>query len=178
MNIKLEKWPTGEDWMTVKQAALVTVGKHAINPPDDHWKHQMLVARHSPIRELGFRFLLEGVPYCTSVHLVRHHVGFQPYVRSQRNDWQDGYDRNAARQDAPVDMIWTMNAEALMILANKRLCHQAALETRALVRAMCALVEEKCPEFKGVLVPMCEYHGNVCHEMRPCGRSPYDWMEG
>ena len=25
--------------------------------------------------------------------------------------------------------------------------------------------------FKGLLVPMCEYHGGVCHEMYPCGRA-------
>ena len=31
---------------------------------------------------------------------------------------------------------------------------------------------EKLPELEGYLVPMCEYHGGVCHEMKSCGRRP------
>ena len=110
------------------------------------------------------------IPYCVSVHLCRH-VHAQPYVRSQRNDRQDEYDRNNAPQDAPVNMILDVNAEELMVIANKRLCNQASPETRAVVQEMCDLVEERCPEFKGLLVPMCEYCGGVCHEMNPCGRA-------
>lgn len=66
-------------------------------------------------------------------------------------------------------MIWDMNAEELMVIANKRLCFQASAETRAIVMHMCAMVEAANPEFKGLLVPMCKYHGGKCHEMKPCG---------
>ena len=90
----------------------------------------------SPIRTLQFAFYLEGVPYWVSTHLARH-VHAQPFIRSQRNDRQDEYDRNAARQDAPVDMIWYMNAEELMTIAEKRLCRLAAKETREAVKMMC-----------------------------------------
>ena len=31
-------------------------------------------------------------------------------------------------------------------------------------------VLDKCPEFAGMLVPMCQYHGGVCYEMNPCGK--------
>ena len=65
-------------------------------------------------------------------------------------------------------MIWDMNAEELMVIANKRLCNQASEETRQVVKAMCEAVVEKCPEFRSFLVPMCRYHGGVCHEMKPC----------
>lgn len=34
----------------------------------------------------------------------------------------------------------------------------------------CEFVKQKHQEFEDVLVPMCEYHGGVCHEMFPCGR--------
>lgn len=34
-----------------------------------------------------------------------------------------------------------------------------------------AKVLELFPEFEGLLVPMCEYHGGVCHEMHPCGHA-------
>lgn len=169
-NILLSSYPTERDWVECKRRALVTVGLKAKTPPTDEWKHSILEARHSPIRCLRFSFELVGIPYWVSVHLCRH-VHAQPYVRSQRNDRQDEYDRNKAPQDAPVDMILDVNAEELMVIANKRLCNQASQETCAVVQEMCDLVEERCPEFKGLLVPMCEYCGGVCHEMNPCGRA-------
>jgi hypothetical protein len=131
------------------------------------WRRKILEARHSPIRYLRFSFLSTDMPYWLSVHLARH-IHAQPYVKSQRNDRQDAYDRNSAPQDAPVSMIWDMNAEELMTIANKRLCTKAAPETRAVVLKMCKAVLAKCPEFKGLLVPMCGYHGGQCHEMEPC----------
>ena len=173
MKVTMIEWPTEQDWMAVKERALVTVGLKAKNAPTDEWKKDILEARHSPIRRLRFSFLIEDVPYWVSVHLCRH-VHAQPYVRSQRNDRQAEYDRNAARQDAPVNMIWDMTGEELLIVANKRLCNQAIKETQQVVRLMCLEVLDKCPEFEGQLVPMCEYHGGVCHEMFPCGRCGKD----
>lgn len=166
--VELIKYPTDEDWMFVKECALGTVGKKAINPPDEKWKMDILRARHSPIRELRFAFRLTGIPYWVSVHLCRH-IHAQPYVKSQRNDRQDKYDREKAPQDAPVNMIWTMGGEELLIIANKRLCNQAAEGTSDVVREMCRLVKEKCPEFRNELVPMCVYQGG-CHEMKPCNK--------
>lgn len=168
MLVKLNEYPSARDWMAVKERALVTVGKRAVTEPSEKWKMDMLECRHSPIRRLWFSFYIE-CPYWVSVHLCRH-IHSQPYVRSQRNDRQDTYDRTKAPQDAPVAMIWDMNAEELMVIANKRLCTQAAAETRAVVEEMCRLVVEVLPEFAGVLVPMCDYHGGTCHEMKPCGR--------
>lgn len=168
MEIKMSKYPTEEDWFEVKRRAAFTAGIKAKYPPSQKWKEDILKARHSPIRFLFFSFELTDIPYFVSVHLVRH-VHSQFYVRSQRNDRQNKYDRNAARQDAPVDMIWDVTGEELLQVANKRLCMQASEETREVVRKCCDLVIEKFPEFKDVLVPMCVYHGGVCHEMFPCG---------
>jgi len=167
MKITVLRHPTEEDWVEVKQRALVTVGLNVKNPPTEEWKKAILKARHSPIRCLRFSFLLEDIPYCVVGHLVRH-VHSQPYVRSQRNDRQNEYDRNKAPQDAPVTMIWDVNGEELMVIANKRLCNQAAEETRAWVRGICDKVLETNPEFAEFLVPMCVYTGE-CKEMYPCG---------
>lgn len=164
MKVELIKYPTAEDWMLCKQCALVTVGKDAVTEPDVVWKRKILEARHSPIRVLNFVFKLE-VPYWVSVHLCRH-IHAQPFVKSQRNDRQTEYDRNSAPQDAPVTMLWYMNAEELMTIANKRLCKQASEETRLVVQAMCDEVLKVCPAFIGLLVKMCEY--GRCHEMFPC----------
>jgi thymidylate synthase ThyX len=164
MKVSLIKYPTPEDWMLCKQCALVTVGKDAVTEPDVVWKRKILEARHSPIRVLNFVFKLE-VPYWVSVHLCRH-IHAQPFVRSQRNDRQADYDRNSAPQNATVDMLWHMNAEELMTIANKRLCKQASEETRMVVQMMCNEVLKVCPEFTGLLVKMCQY--GRCHEMFPC----------
>lgn len=168
MKVELNEIPTENDWFEVKKRALVTVGKSAVTPPTQEWKHRILEARHSPIRRLHFSFYIE-CPYWVSVHLCRH-IHAQPYVKSQRNDRQEEYDRNNAPQNAMVCMIWDMNAEELMVISNKRLCLQASQETRDIVKEMCNLVMEKCPEFKGLLVPACQYNGGFCHEMKPCRR--------
>jgi len=171
LKITLLEYPSETDWMAVKQRALVTAGLKVKTPPDRAWKRAILDARHSPIRRLWFSFLMEDIPSWVSVHLVRH-VHAQPYVKSQRNDRQSDYDRNKAPQDAPVNMIWDTNAEELMVIANKRLCMQASKETRDVVQEICNQVIHRCPEFDRLLVPMCDYRGGVCHEMKPCGRCP------
>ena len=169
--VSLIKYPSEEDWLLVKRCTLRTVGKTTNRPPTMKLRRDLLQARHSPIRELRFVFELESLPYWVSTHFARH-IHAQPYVCSQRNDRQSSYDRTKAPQYAPVSMIWSMNAEELMTIANKRLCTQASAETRAIVKQMCALVTKSCPEFNGLLVPMCEYHGGICHEITSCGRRP------
>lgn len=169
MRVKMIEYPNEQDWLAVKERALVTVGLKAKNAPNQAWKESILEARHSPIRRLRFSFLIEDLPSWVSVHLCRH-IHAQPYVKSQRNDRQKEYDRNKAPQDAPVNMIWDMNAEELMVIANKRLCAQASAETQAVVWQMCQQVIAFCPEFEKFLVPICRYQGNICHEMYPCGR--------
>jgi thymidylate synthase ThyX len=167
MKVELIEYPSEHDWMEVKRRALVTVGMRPVTPPTSEWKRKILEARHSPIRHAVYSFYME-IPSWVSVHLCRH-IHAQPYVKSQRNDRQKEYDRNAARQDAEVCMILDVNAEELQIIANKRLCGQAAAETREVVRLMCMMAESVTPELRGLLVPMCVYHGGVCHEMNGCG---------
>lgn len=164
--VKILEYPTERDWLEVRRRALVTVGKDTVKSPTREWRKRILEARHSPIRYLRFSFYLE-IPYWVSVHLCRH-IHAQPYVRSQRNDRQDEYDRNAARQDQVVSMIWDMNAEELMVIANKRLCNKASKETRDVVEMMCAQAEIVCSELNGLLVPACFHQGGTCHEMDPC----------
>lgn len=170
MKIELICSPSGYDWAQVYRRALVTVGKDRQKIPSSDWKRGILRARHSPIRYLVYSYYIHDIPSWVATHLVRHHEGFQPYVKSQRNDRQSDYDRNAARQDAPVDMIIDVNAEALQVIANKRLCMKAAKETREVVQEMCRLAEEDTPEFEGLLVADCVRHNMKCYEINSCGR--------
>jgi thymidylate synthase ThyX len=166
IKVSINEMPTERDWMEVKKRALVTIGKKAVNPPDLEWKKSILKARHSPIRRLFFSFYIE-CPYWVSVHLSRH-IHAQPYIKSQRNDRQNEYDRNDAPQSQMVSMIWDMNAEELMTISNKRLCSKASKETRDVVKMMCDLVKEKFPEFDGSLVPSCVHDGGICYEINSC----------
>lgn len=167
MKVELIGAPTKKTWMEVKRRALVTIGKKPVNSPNGNWIHNILEARHSPIRYAVYSFYLE-IPSWVAVHLCRH-VHAQPYLKSQRNDRQKKYDRNAARQDTPVCMILDVNAEELQVISNKRLCMQASDETRNVVNLMCEAAESATPELQGLLVPMCKHCGGVCHELNGCG---------
>ena len=173
MNVEIVKYPKEDDWLLTKQCTLVTVGKESEVPPTENFKKNLLRARHSPIRELKFVFRITGLPYWVSVHLSRH-IHAQPYIKTQRNDRQSQYDRNSAPQNSPVDMMWSMNAEELITIANKRLCNLASKETREVVRTICDKVIEVCPEFKDELVPMCVRNGGVCYEMFSCRQNKND----
>lgn len=169
MKVTLIGYPTEKDWLEVKRRALVTCWKKPKNMPESEWKHKILEARHSPIRKLVYSFLLEGIPSNIATHFVRH-VHAQPYVSSLRNDRQTFTDGDKAPRDTPVNMIIDINAEELQVMANKRLCMQAAEKTREVMQKMCVEALKVTPELNGLLVPLCVYCGGVCHEMNPCGR--------
>lgn len=172
MEINLIEYPTRNDWIEVKRRALITIygkGTGVVKEPDEEWKKRILAARHSPIRYLRYCFLIENIPSNTAVHLCRH-VHAQPYVSSLRNDRQDAMDGDKAPRDTPVNMILDVNAEELMVIANKRLCTKASHKTREVVKEMCRKVSLRTPEIEEFLVPMCTYHNGYCYEMNPCGR--------
>lgn len=167
MQIKITEYPTEKDFIEVKRRALVTIGKKTKTPPTEEWIKRIVEANHSPIRRLRFSFDLYGIPSWLATHLARH-VHAQPYIKSQRNDRQNDYDRNLAPQNAPVDMIWDMNAEELITIAHKRLCKQASKETREVMQEIVRQVIEVAPYMKDVLVPLCVYRNGRCNEMFSC----------
>lgn len=168
MKVEIIKHPTEADWLLCKKCTLVTVGKDSEKPAEFAWKVKLLKAMHSPIRTLEFCFRITDLPYWVSVHLVRH-VHATPFVKTQRNDRQDKYDRGEAPQNSPVDMMWYMNAEELINICHKRLCRQASPETREVVEEIRRQVLITNPEFFTVLVPNCFYRNGKCTEFKPCG---------
>lgn len=170
MKVELLKYPSESDWAWAKTCTLNTVGKKSTTLPTDEWKKKLLLSEHSPIRELWFGIRME-VPYWVSVHFVRHHIGVNHYVQSQRNDRQDKYDRDSAPQGSIVSHIMSVNAAELVQMAHKRLCTQASPETRAVMNEICKQVINVCPEFREVLVPLCRYRNGKCTEFFPCKRA-------
>ena len=108
------------------------------------------------------------MPYWLHVELVRHHVGLEKYVKSQRDDRNNNeVPRGKKPQDAPVNVIIDLNAETLMTLMNKRLCGAATKEMQEFMLIIRKLVIETNPEFTEFLVPMCKYV-HECKEFKPC----------
>lgn len=168
MKVEILKHPTNEDWQWCKTCTLNTVGKHSTKLPTDEWKRKLVESEHSPLRELWFGIKME-IPYWVSVHFVRHHIGVSHYVQSQRNDRQDRYDRTLAPQGEIVSHIMSVNAQELVFMAHKRLCHQASKETREVMEEIVRQVIKLNPEFESVLVPLCYYRGGLCTEFNCCG---------
>jgi len=171
MKVTCIYWPEPREQMLFKRMIWVTTGKTEMpkNGPSEDLLHACLKARHTPIRVLNFAFLIEDIPSNISTHLARH-CHAVPAIGTLRNDRQDKMNGDEAPRNTPVPMIYYLNAEELMTVANKRLCNKSSYLTRQVVQMMCMEALDKMPELEGLLVPMCQYHGGVCHEIQPCGR--------
>lgn len=167
-NVEILRHPCEGDWAWCKICTLNTVGKISAKAPTDEWKIKLINAEHSPLRELWFGIKMT-IPSYVSVHFVRHHIGVNHYVQSQRNDRQNNYDRTKAPQDAMVSHIMSVNAQELVFMAHKRLCGQADPYTRRVMQEIVKQVIEVNPEFKDVLVPLCGYRNGKCTEFNCCG---------
>lgn len=159
------------DWDTVKALAMATCGKDALGLPSDEWKRRIIRAGHSPLRGLIFHISMRDIPYYVSVHLVRHKIGVEHFVSTQRTD-RTGVPREKLPQDALVRHDMLINAEALLNVSRKRLCKKADRSTQEVwerVReALRAVYEDILAD---ACHPVCEDLG-FCPEMYPCGRFP------
>lgn len=169
MKVELLRAPNDADLFWVKTCTLNTVGKSTTTSPNDDWMKRLVEAEHSPIRELWFGIKME-IPYWVSVHFVRHHIGVNHYVQTQRDDrTTDAIPRADKPQGEMVSHIMSINAQELINMSHKRLCLQASPETREVMQAIVDEVIKVAPYMKDVLVPLCKYRGGKCTEMFPCG---------
>lgn len=172
--VEVLRYPTAMDWQWVKFLALNTVGKDYIMQDTDmtlELKKKYLKSEHSPIRTLNF-IIRMTIPYCDSTCFVRHKLGVEHFVQSQRNDRQDKFDRYKEPQGNLVTHIMYVNAQELMFMARRRLCGMASKNCQKIMRMIVNEVLKTNPEFKDVLVPNCEYL-HSCPEFKSCGR----WKE-
>ena len=166
MTVKVLKYPTNADLLWCKKCTLNTVGKSTTKAPTNEWLEKLIKSEHSPIRELWFGIKME-IPYWVSVHFVRHHIGINHYVQTQRTD-RTGLTRDTLPQGQIVSHIMSINAQELIFMAHKRLCKQASKETREVMKMIRDAVIEVAPYMKDVLVPLCKYRGGICTEMFSC----------
>lgn len=165
-NISLFKVLT--EWSSVLNAARTTVGKEAAGKdPSSSWKKKILLAEHSPIRLLLINWKWSGIKYWVSVHFVRHKIGIEHFVKTQRTDRTNNL-RDRAPQDNPVDHECLANAQSLITISRKRLCSSASKETREAWQLLLEELREKEPELVSVCVRECTYRG-FCPELTCCG---------
>lgn len=154
-------------WQKVKNLAMRTIGKDSGKAPSTQWKTKILLAEHSPIRSLKFLITMKDLQYWVSVHFVRHKVGVDHYVSTQRTD-RTGIERDNLPQGALVSHTMDANAQALIYMARKRECNQASVETRQAFKAVKKEIAKYEPELASVMVRECVYRG-FCPEMKCCG---------
>lgn len=125
------KWIEYVDvWPKVKQAARTTISKEGEGIyPSDSWKKAILLSEHSPIRKIRFAWKWIDLKSWVSVHFVRHKIGIEHWVSTQRVD-RTGVNRDKSPQDTPVCHECEADAQALINISRRRLCSQASPETR------------------------------------------------
>lgn len=158
-------------WKRALNAARLTAGKKPLDKePSDEWKAKMLLAEHSPIRLVEYDGIWDFIKMWVTTHLVRHHIGVEKFVATQRVDRNPdlaGLDRDEIPQGLENTMMISANAQALINMSRKRLCSCASPETREAWKAMLAEIEKIDPILVSKCVPECIYRG-FCPEFDRC----------
>jgi len=113
-------------------------------------------SRHSPIRTQIFWVDMQDIPTFVSTHLVRHKIGVEHFVGSNRPDL--GGDENADRW-TPINHSMLINADSLINMASSRLCNKCSYQTRSVLRmirrrvglvddALMQCMERKCEQLR------------------------------
>lgn len=161
-------------WARAKECALQTIGKKMATLPDDDWERKMLMCQHSPIRMVEYDIKISGIPQWVSVHLVRHFIGCEKFVRTQREDRNPNVEnRDELPQGELNEMIFVANAEALINISKRRLCGCASPETRKVWGMVREAIRKIDPIMADFMVPSCIYR-SFCPEIDGCG---YDQSE-
>lgn len=158
------------EWNRALNAARRTVGKERIEKePSDDWKAKILLAEHSPIRLVEFDFTVRSIRQWVTTHLVRHFIGFLPFVSTQREDRKKlDCSRDELPQGSLNDMDISANAQSLINVSRRRLCSTAAKETREAWNNVKLSVSKIDPIVASKMVPECIYRG-FCPELKCCG---------
>ena len=162
------------DWQEVVDDCRSTVGKESLGKePSNQFKKDILIAEHSPIRDIIFKWKWPKMPHWVTVHWVRHK--WECFVKTQRDD-RAGIPRSELKQDEPQDFTGEANVQHLIDTMRKRLCYQASPETRWYAQDLKREIKEVEPEISDVLVPNCVYRCG-CPEMNSKCKQWYKFVE-
>ena len=100
--MQIDQFQHDDNWQAIKDAAMNTVNKTTGKYPDSVWKRKLILSEHSPIRRMKFYWRWKDLKSWVSVHMVRHKIGIEHWVSTQRSD-RTGIDRDALPQGALVN---------------------------------------------------------------------------
>ena len=66
------------------------------------------------------------------------------------------------------ETIEKLQTRIQILMDENRLLKERLDEAGVSYADIVADIVKEMPEFEGLLVPMCQYHGGFCHEMYPC----------
>lgn len=156
------------DWRDVADACRTTIGKdEGSGEVSESFKHKLLASEHSPIRIINVIAEFEDLPYAISTHFVRHKIGIEHWISTQRDD-RTGEDRGLKSQMAPVRYRFMANLQAIITISRKRLCTSADKTTREAWRMFLEELYKVLPEMEQHCTRECEYRGG-CTEYKCCG---------
>lgn len=157
-----------DNWQDIKDSTMNTIGKTTGSYPTSEWKRKLLMSEHSPIRRLKFYWRWQAIKYWVSTHFVRHKIGVEHWVSTQRTD-RTGTNRDELPQGALVNHACEADAQALINMSRRRLCNCAAPDTRKAWQQVKDKVLEVDPETGSCMVRECVYRNGLCPEIFTCG---------
>ena len=153
------------NWKEVVDDCRSTVNKPALNKePSESFKKAILIAEHSPIRDIRIRWKWDNIKSWVATHWSRHK--WECFIQTQRSD-RTGVQRDKLPQDSPVSFTGEANVQNLIDTMRKRLSHQASKETREYAEDLKSELKNVEPEISDVLVPNCIYRCG-CPELSAC----------
>lgn len=158
-------------WSRALNAARRTIGKQPIDKePSDSWKAKMLLSEHSPIRLVEYEWTWTDIQQWVTVHFVRHHIGCEKFVHTQRTDRTgSSVPRDEHLQGERNDMTMTANAQQIINISKVRLCSCASAETRTAWKQVIEEIRKVDPVLADKCVPTCVYRGFCPEFMKSCG---------
>lgn len=154
------------DWQEVASDCRATVGKAALDKePSAAFRRRILIAEHSPIRSMSVKWRWPSIKSWIATHWSRHK--WECFIKTQRTD-RTGIPRDDLPQSAEVSFTGEANTQHLIDTMRRRLCYQAASETREYAEDLKNAIAEREPDIARVLVPNCVYRAG-CPEFETCG---------
>lgn len=159
-----------KEWEHVKSAALLTIHKKAAKDSltASEWKHAMLLARHSPLREFRIRVIIEDLPRWIADQLVRHTVGVNNFMATMRPDRTKRLLRDQQSMADLTTFQQTYNIDSFLSMCRTRLCVGAvSKETREVIQNVVQILSHTEPEIAMYCAPPCIHQGG-CKEKALC----------
>ena len=153
------------DWKEVLNDCRFTVNKKDLDKePSVKFKNKILMAEHSPIRDIIFKWEWLHIPHWVTVHWVRHK--WEKFVQTQRTD-RTGVDRHTLPQDTEQGMRGEANTQHLIDTMRRRLCFKASPETRQCAESLKLEIRDIGEEEIAFhLVPNCVYRCGCCEHSK------------